>query len=61
MSYPAGHREAVRKSIIESARKLFNRHGFENVSLDQIMTGAGLTHGAFYAYFKSKSDLHAGV
>src|ERR1700691_3386557 len=59
MSYPAGHREAVRKSIIESARKLFNRHGFENVSLDQIMTGAGLTHGAFYAYFKSKSDLYA--
>jgi AcrR family transcriptional regulator len=61
MSYPAGHREAVRKSIIESARKLFNRHGFENVSLDQIMTGAGLTHGAFYAYFKSKSDLYAEV
>ena len=25
------------------------------------MAGAGLTHGAFYGYFKSKSDLYADV
>jgi len=61
MPYPAGHREAVKKSIINSARKLFNRHGFESVSLHQIMAGAGLTHGGFYSYFKSKSDLYAAV
>lgn len=61
MPYPAGHREAVRTKIIESARKLFNRYGFENVSLQQIMAGAGLTHGGFYSYFKSKSDLYAEV
>lgn len=29
MPYPAGHRAAVKKDIINSARKLFNRHGFE--------------------------------
>jgi TetR/AcrR family transcriptional repressor of nem operon len=61
MSYPAGHRKAVKKSIVESARKLFNRHGFENVSIGQIMAGAGLTHGGFYSYFKGKSDLYAEV
>ena len=61
MPYPAGHREEVRKSIIQSARKLFNRYGFENVSLQQIMAGAGLTHGVFYSYFKSKSDLYTEV
>jgi TetR/AcrR family transcriptional regulator, transcriptional repressor for nem operon len=61
MPYPAGHRAAVRKRIINSARKLFNRHGFECVSLKQIMAGAGLTHGVFYSYFKSKSDLYADV
>jgi TetR/AcrR family transcriptional regulator, transcriptional repressor for nem operon len=61
MPYPAGHREAVKKSIIDSARKQFNRYGFENVSLQQIMAGAGLTHGGFYSYFKSKSDLYAEV
>jgi TetR/AcrR family transcriptional repressor of nem operon len=61
MPYPAGHRAAVRKRIIDSARKLFNRHGFECVSLKQIMAGAGLTHGVFYSYFGSKSDLYADV
>src|SRR3984893_1772884 len=61
MSYPAGHRVAVKKNIIDSARKLFNRHGFESVSLGQIMAGVGLTHGGFYSYFNSKSDLYAEV
>jgi TetR/AcrR family transcriptional repressor of nem operon len=61
MPYPVGHRAAVRKRIIDSARRLFNRHGFECVSLNQIMAGAGLTHGVFYSYFKSKSDLYAEV
>jgi TetR/AcrR family transcriptional regulator, transcriptional repressor for nem operon len=61
MSYPPGHRTVVKKKIIDSARKLFNRHGFESVSLAQIMAGAGLTHGGFYSYFNSKSDLYAEV
>ena len=61
MPYPVGHRAAMRKRIIDSARRLFNRHGFECVSLNQIMAGAGLTHGVFYSYFKSKSDLYAEV
>ena len=61
MPYPAGHRSQVRKKIVESARRLFNRHGFDNVSLKQIMAGAGLTPGGFYRYFESKSDLYAEV
>jgi TetR/AcrR family transcriptional regulator, transcriptional repressor for nem operon len=58
MPYPTGHRAEVKKRIIASARGLFNRRGFEQVSLDEIMLGAGLTHGGFYSYFKSKSDLY---
>ena len=61
MPYPTGHRDEVKKNIINSARKLFNRYGFEGVSLQQIMAGAGLTHGGFYSYFDSKSDLYAAV
>lgn len=61
MPYPAAHRTEVRKTIIQSARRLFNRHGFDSVSVGQIMAGAGLTHGGFYSYFKSKSDLYAEV
>lgn len=61
MPYPAGHRSNRKKQIIDSARRLFNRHGFENVSVQQIMAAAGLTHGGFYSYFKSKSDLYVEV
>src|ERR1700734_4064425 len=61
MPYPVGHRAAVKKNIVDSARRLFNRYGFESVSLKQIMAGAGLTHGGFYSYFKSKSDLYTAV
>ena len=61
MPYPLGHREAVRTKIIESARRLFNRDGFDNVSVKEIMSGAGLTHGGFYDYFSAKSDLYTEV
>jgi AcrR family transcriptional regulator len=61
MPYPANHRVEQKRAIIDSARKLFNRSGFDNVSLQTIMAGAGLTHGGFYSYFKSKSDLYAEV
>jgi len=61
MAYPTGHRTEVKRKIVGSARRLFNRHGFDNVSITQIMAGAGLTHGGFYSYFKSKSDLYAEV
>ncbi len=61
MPYPDGHRDRTRTKIVSSARRLFNRHGFDNVSLDQIMAGAGLTRGGFYSYFRSKSDLYTEV
>src|SRR5580704_17442784 len=61
MPYPNGHRSVVRKRIVDSARSLFNLHGFESVYIQQIMAGAGLTHGGFYSYFNSKSDLYAEV
>jgi TetR/AcrR family transcriptional repressor of nem operon len=61
MPYAAGHRTQIKGKIIQSARRLFNRHGFDNVSIAQIMAGAGLTHGGFYSYFKSKSELYTEV
>jgi TetR/AcrR family transcriptional repressor of nem operon len=61
MPYPVGHRAEVKGKIVQSARRLFNRHGFDNVSIQQIMSGVGLTHGGFYSYFRSKSDLYTSV
>jgi AcrR family transcriptional regulator len=59
MPYPREHRENTRKRIVHGARTLFNRHGFEGVSIDALMASAGLTRGAFYNYFQTKSELYA--
>jgi TetR/AcrR family transcriptional repressor of nem operon len=61
MPYSSVHRQKVRQKIIDSARRLFNRHGFDGVSIDGIMAGAQLTHGSFYSYFGSKGELYTEV
>jgi TetR/AcrR family transcriptional regulator, transcriptional repressor for nem operon len=59
MSYSPKHRIETKNKIIRSARRLFNRHGFDAVSIDDVMADAGLTRGSFYIYFDSKGDLYA--
>ena len=51
--------ERVREKLLEGASRLFNRHGFNAVSIDDVMAEAGLTRGSFYSYFSSKTDLYA--
>lgn len=52
------HKLQTRKRIINSARKLFNRSGFNNLSIGEIMSTAGRTHGGFYKHFATKQDLY---
>jgi TetR/AcrR family transcriptional repressor of nem operon len=61
MPYSAEHKTRTRGRIVESARRLFNRFGFERVSIDQIMAHAGLTRGGFYNHFASKDQLYAAA
>src|SRR5690242_16470181 len=58
MPYSAAHKSQTRERIVESARRLFNRHGFNEVSIDQIMAEAGLTRGGFYNHFHTKEELY---
>jgi TetR/AcrR family transcriptional regulator, transcriptional repressor for nem operon len=51
--------DIIQEKILDSASKLFNRHGFNAVSIDDVMGDAGLTRGSFYTYFSSKTDLYA--
>jgi TetR/AcrR family transcriptional regulator, transcriptional repressor for nem operon len=53
------HHNRIRELVLQSAGRLFNRHGFTAVSIDDVMAEAGLTRGSFYCYFASKSDLYA--
>jgi len=46
-----------KRTILEAAGRLFRERGFEAVTVTDVMKAAGLTHGGFYGYFKSKDDL----
>ena len=59
MPYSPEHKARTRARIVECARRRFNRYGFEQVSIDQVMSDAGLTRGGFYNHFRSKDQLYA--
>ncbi len=59
MRYGPEQKERTRDRILAEARRLFRRHGYEGVSLEAVMTAAGLTRGGFYKHFRSKADLFA--
>lgn len=61
MPYSADHKEQTRSKIVETARILFNRHGFQNVTIDMVMSEAGLTRGGFYNHFKNKEALFSAA
>jgi AcrR family transcriptional regulator len=47
----------TRKRILESALSLFREKGFDQVSIDEITSAAGVSKGSFYTYFQTKSDI----
>ena len=59
MPYSPEHKAQTRQRIVEHARVLFNRVGFAEVTIDDIMSGVGLTRGGFYNHFKTKDELYA--
>jgi AcrR family transcriptional regulator len=44
-------------SIVASARGLFAKHGYHDVTIDQVAIGAGVAKGSVYYHFGSKLDL----
>ena len=61
MRYQKGHKDTTRQHIIDVASGQFRENGVAAVGLAGIMSGAGLTNGAFYAHFDSKEDLVQAV
>lgn len=51
----------MRQRIIQRASQLFRQRGYNGVSIDNLMSEAGLTRGGFYSHFKNKADLFACV
>jgi len=46
-----------RERVVETALKLFARHGYDQVSVDDIIAATGTSKGTFYHYFASKEAL----
>src|SRR5580698_1630353 len=49
--------DATRRALLDAARRIFARDGFEASRIEDIAGATGHTRGAFYAHFSSKEDL----
>lgn len=58
MAWPLDKREQTRQRILDSAARLFALRGFDAVGLDDLMADAGLTRGAFYHHFRTKTEVY---
>ena len=57
MKRTATRKEESHERIVRAAARAIRKHGYEGLGVAQVMKEAGLTHGGFYAHFKSKDDL----
>ena len=46
-----------RQALLDAARVVFARDGFTNARITDISDEAGVAHGSFYTYFKSKDEI----
>ncbi|EGP55045.1 TetR family transcriptional regulator [Agrobacterium tumefaciens F2] len=53
--------EETRQAILAAAERVFFKKGVANSSLDEVAAAAGVTRGAIYWHFSSKSDLFIGL
>jgi len=58
MAWPLDQRAQTRQRILDSAARLFALRGFDAVGLDDLMADAGLTRGAFYHHFRTKTEVY---
>src|SRR4051794_25802722 len=57
MSAKAEQKERTHEQILDSAARLLRERGISGMSVGDVMRGAGLTVGGFYAHFSSKEQL----
>lgn len=55
------HPDIRRAEMLDRALALFLQHGYDNVSLNDLIADAGISKGAFYHWFPSKDALIAAL
>lgn len=61
MPTQAERTEATRGKLIATGRVLFAENGFADTSTDDILTASGVSRGAMYHHFSSKTELFQAV
>ena len=59
MRYDPEHKQRTHEKVLHEAAQAIRLQGPDKISIAELMTSAGLTHGGFYAHFKSKDELVA--
>jgi AcrR family transcriptional regulator len=54
-------KDSRKKLILKSARTLFFKKGFNNVTVDEIAKSSELGKGSIYLYFNSKEEIYAQI
>jgi AcrR family transcriptional regulator len=57
----AQYLEERREEILDGARRVFGRHGFEGATVVRLEQEIGVSRGAIFHYFPSKEDLFIAV
>ena len=60
MSIREAKKQKTKKAILEAAISLFSENGYENTSIENIATIAGVGKGTVYGYFQTKRDIIKG-
>ena len=50
-------KEQRKKLIVDTSKKLFRKHGFDDVTMQMIAESAELAKGTLYLYFKEKNEI----
>lgn len=58
MTKRARQAQETKQKIYQCGAELFRRHGYQNVSVEQIAQAAGVGIGTLYHYYPSKADLY---
>jgi TetR/AcrR family transcriptional regulator, transcriptional repressor for nem operon len=59
MRRAGGKKAETHQRIVAAAAAAIRRHGYDGVSVANVMKEAGLTHGGFYAHFPSREAMLA--
>jgi AcrR family transcriptional regulator len=55
------HVRDTRRALLDTARRIFARDGFQATRTEEIVEESGLTRGALYHHFRDKEDLFRAV